>query len=124
MCNKYGMPLCLLLILAANSEYNFCVYLSFIQNTNNFSNLRETVFINRENGIVFPESTAYESRVFMADTFQERTTPGLDPYFDTTVQSNIISLAGETVQLACRVKNLGNRTVSLKYISFLQSKFL
>ncbi|KAL0128934.1 hypothetical protein PUN28_003954 [Cardiocondyla obscurior] len=48
----------------------------------------------------------------MADTFQERTTPEIDPYFDTTVPSNITGLAGETVQLACRVKNLGNRTIS------------
>ncbi|XP_070531481.1 zwei Ig domain protein zig-8-like isoform X3 [Cardiocondyla obscurior] len=61
---------------------------------------------------VFTESIAYESRVFMADTFQERTTPEIDPYFDTTVPSNITGLAGETVQLACRVKNLGNRTIS------------
>lgn len=61
--------------------------------------------------IVFPESIAYESRVFMANTFQEHITPEI-PYFDTTVPSNITGLAGETVQLACRVKNLGNRTVS------------
>lgn len=65
-------------------------------------------------GIVFPESTAYESRVFMANTFQERTTSEIDPYFDTTVPSNITGLAGETVQLVCRVRNLGNKTVSLK----------
>ncbi|XP_011645794.1 zwei Ig domain protein zig-8-like isoform X2 [Pogonomyrmex barbatus] len=58
------------------------------------------------------ESIAYESRIFMADTFQEHTTLEIDPYFDTTVPSNITGLAGETVQLACRVKNLGNRTVS------------
>ncbi|XP_011867644.1 PREDICTED: kin of IRRE-like protein 3 isoform X2 [Vollenhovia emeryi] len=62
---------------------------------------------------VFPENiTAHESRVFMADTFEERTTSEIDPYFDTTVPSNITGLAGETVQLACRVKNLGNKTVS------------
>ncbi|KYQ49826.1 hypothetical protein ALC60_11001 [Trachymyrmex zeteki] len=48
----------------------------------------------------------------MADTFQERTTSEIDPYFDTTLPSNITGLAGETVQLACRVKNIGNRTVS------------
>ncbi|XP_018359641.1 PREDICTED: kin of IRRE-like protein 3 isoform X1 [Trachymyrmex cornetzi] len=61
---------------------------------------------------VFPESIAYESHVFMADTFQERTTSEIDPYFDITMPSNITGLAGETVQLACRVKNIGNRTVS------------
>jgi len=54
----------------------------------------------------------------MADTFQERTTAEIDPYFDTTMPSNVTGLAGETVQLACRVKNIGNRTVSLKYLFF------
>lgn len=65
-------------------------------------------------GIVFPESIAYESRVFMANTIQEHTTSEIEPSFDITVPSNITGLAGETVQLVCRVKNLGNRTVSLK----------
>ncbi|KAG5335611.1 LACH protein, partial [Acromyrmex heyeri] len=49
---------------------------------------------------------------FLADTFQERTTAEIDPYFDTTMPSNITGLAGETVKLTCRVKNIGNRTVS------------
>lgn len=69
-------------------------------------------------GTVFSESTAYESRVFMADIFQEHTTPEIDPHFDTTVPSNITGLAGETVQLACKVKNLGNRTVSLFFFLY------
>ncbi|XP_025267757.1 zwei Ig domain protein zig-8 isoform X6 [Camponotus floridanus] len=58
------------------------------------------------------EGIAYESRVSMVDTFQERIMPEIDPYFDTTMISNITGLAGDTVQLGCRVKNLGNRTVS------------
>ncbi|EZA56654.1 Neurotrimin [Ooceraea biroi] len=48
----------------------------------------------------------------MADNFLEHTSPEIGPYFDTMVLSNVTGLAGETVQLACRVKNLGNRTVS------------
>ncbi|XP_072749604.1 zwei Ig domain protein zig-8-like isoform X1 [Anoplolepis gracilipes] len=58
------------------------------------------------------ESIAYESRVSMVDTFQEHLTPEIGPYFDTTMISNITGLAGDTVQLGCRVKNLGNRTIS------------
>ncbi|XP_011335035.1 zwei Ig domain protein zig-8 isoform X1 [Ooceraea biroi] len=57
-------------------------------------------------------STAYDSYNYMADNFLEHTSPEIGPYFDTMVLSNVTGLAGETVQLACRVKNLGNRTVS------------
>ncbi|KAK4881406.1 hypothetical protein RN001_004725 [Aquatica leii] len=46
------------------------------------------------------------------DFLQELPTPGTGPYFDTTVNSNITGLVGRTVHLHCRVKNLGNRTVS------------
>lgn len=34
------------------------------------------------------------------------------PYFDYTVFKNITVLVGETAQLRCRVKNIGNKTVS------------
>ncbi|XP_017779592.1 PREDICTED: hemicentin-1 [Nicrophorus vespilloides] len=46
------------------------------------------------------------------DFLQEWPTPGTGPYFDTTINSNITGLVGKTVLLHCRVKNLGNRTVS------------
>ncbi|XP_022900547.1 neurotrimin-like isoform X2 [Onthophagus taurus] len=46
------------------------------------------------------------------DFLQEWPTPGTGPYFDTSVNSNITGLVGKTVMLHCRVKNLGNRTVS------------
>ncbi|XP_029669721.1 zwei Ig domain protein zig-8-like isoform X2 [Formica exsecta] len=55
---------------------------------------------------------AYESHVSMVNTFQERITPEIGPYFDTTMSSSITGLAGDTVELGCRVKNLGNRTIS------------
>ncbi|XP_065156607.1 zwei Ig domain protein zig-8-like [Atheta coriaria] len=46
------------------------------------------------------------------DFLQEWPTPGTGPYFDTSINSNITGLVGKTVMLHCRVKNLGNRTVS------------
>ncbi|XP_055694953.1 zwei Ig domain protein zig-8-like isoform X1 [Lutzomyia longipalpis] len=52
------------------------------------------------------------SRRFLTDFLQEWPTPGTGPYFDTTVPSNITGLVGKTVHLVCKVKNLGNRTVS------------
>lgn len=52
------------------------------------------------------------SRRFLTDFLQEYPTPGTGPYFDTTVPSNITGLVGKTVHLVCKVKNLGNRTVS------------
>ncbi|XP_020300275.1 zwei Ig domain protein zig-8-like isoform X2 [Pseudomyrmex gracilis] len=61
------------------------------------------------------ECIAYESHVFVADTSQELTmrTPEIGgPYFDPTMMSNITGLAGETIQLACKVENLGNKTIS------------
>ncbi|XP_040154537.1 zwei Ig domain protein zig-8-like isoform X2 [Anopheles arabiensis] len=52
------------------------------------------------------------SRKFRTEFLQEWPTPGTGPYFDTTVPSNITGLVGKTVLLNCKVKNLGNRTVS------------
>ncbi|XP_050294272.1 zwei Ig domain protein zig-8 [Anthonomus grandis grandis] len=46
------------------------------------------------------------------DFLHELPTPGTGPYFDTSIESNITGLVGNTVLLHCRVKNLGNRTVS------------
>ncbi|XP_049820380.1 zwei Ig domain protein zig-8 [Aethina tumida] len=46
------------------------------------------------------------------DFLQEWPTPGTGPYFDTSINSNITGLVGKTVVIHCRVKNLGNRTVS------------
>nr|CAH7744973.1 unnamed protein product [Callosobruchus chinensis] len=46
------------------------------------------------------------------DFLQEWPTPDTGPYFDTSINSNITGLVGNTVLLNCKVKNLGNRTVS------------
>ncbi|XP_031625867.1 zwei Ig domain protein zig-8 [Contarinia nasturtii] len=52
------------------------------------------------------------SRRFLTDFLQEFPTPGTGPYFDSTIPSNITGLVGKNVHLVCKVKNLGNRTVS------------
>lgn len=36
----------------------------------------------------------------------------IGPYFDTTGSKNVTALLGKTAYLNCRVKNLGNKTVS------------
>lgn len=35
-----------------------------------------------------------------------------DPYFDTSVSNNVTALVGKSAYLSCRVRNLGNKTVS------------
>lgn len=52
------------------------------------------------------------SRLFKTDFLQEWPTPETGPYFDTTAPANVTGLVGKPVHLVCRVKNLGNRTVS------------
>lgn len=62
----------------------------------------------------FPFSGAFagNARKFRTEFLQDFPTPGTGPYFDTTVSSNVTGLVGKTVHLICKVKNLGNRTVS------------
>ncbi|XP_046737511.1 zwei Ig domain protein zig-8-like isoform X1 [Diprion similis] len=62
--------------------------------------------------VVFCGGEVFGSRRFWTDFLEEWPTPGTGPYFDTTVQSNVTGLVGKTVHLVCKVKNLGNRTVS------------
>ncbi|XP_043068944.2 zwei Ig domain protein zig-8 isoform X2 [Drosophila bipectinata] len=58
-------------------------------------------------------STQGASKRFFTDFLQDLPTPGTGgPTFDTTIGTNITGLVGKTVKLTCRVKNLGNRTVS------------
>lgn len=35
-----------------------------------------------------------------------------EPYFDTNVSNNVTALVGKSAYLSCRVRNLGNKTVS------------
>lgn len=41
-----------------------------------------------------------------------RPTPRTGPYFDLMASKNVTALLGKTAYLNCRVKNLGNKTVS------------
>lgn len=36
-----------------------------------------------------------------------------DPYFDTSISNNVTALVGKSAYLSCRVRNLGNKTVSI-----------
>ncbi|XP_047118804.1 zwei Ig domain protein zig-8-like [Schistocerca piceifrons] len=49
---------------------------------------------------------------FLTDFLHELPTPATGPQFDTSVPDNLTSLVGKEAELNCRVKNLGNRTVS------------
>ncbi|XP_017752170.1 PREDICTED: junctional adhesion molecule A-like [Eufriesea mexicana] len=62
--------------------------------------------------ILLHEEVVHSTRLIEADTFQEWPTLDSNPYFDTVVPSNVTGLVGKTIQLVCKVKNLGNRTVS------------
>ncbi|XP_073832113.1 defective proboscis extension response 8 [Musca autumnalis] len=63
--------------------------------------------------LMYAASLEGASKRFFTDFLQDLPTPGTGgPTFDTTVPSNITGLVGKTVKLTCRVKNLGNRTVS------------
>ncbi|XP_036319315.1 zwei Ig domain protein zig-8, partial [Rhagoletis pomonella] len=63
--------------------------------------------------LMYTGSLEGASKRFFTDFLQDLPTPGTGgPSFDTTVQTNITGLVGKTVKLTCRVKNLGNRTVS------------
>nr|XP_031838628.1 zwei Ig domain protein zig-8-like isoform X2 [Nomia melanderi] len=62
--------------------------------------------------VLLHEEAVHSNRLFEADTFETRRAPDNEPYFDTTIPSNVTGLVGTTIQLVCKVKNLGNRTVS------------
>lgn len=51
----------------------------------------------------------------------ETDTPKTGPYFDLTVSKNVTALLGKTAYLTCRVKNLGNRTVSITLKNQIQN---
>lgn len=38
-----------------------------------------------------------------------------EPYFDTSVPNNVTALVGKSAYLSCRVRNLGNKTVSKQF---------
>ncbi|XP_043799846.1 zwei Ig domain protein zig-8-like [Apis laboriosa] len=64
--------------------------------------------------ILLHDEAVRSTRLIEADSdhLQEYATPDPNPYFDITRASNVTGLVGKTIQLVCKVKNLGNRTVS------------
>lgn len=38
-----------------------------------------------------------------------------EPYFDAMIQKNVTALVGKSAYLSCKVRNLGNKTVSVLY---------
>ncbi|XP_058792192.1 zwei Ig domain protein zig-8-like isoform X2 [Phymastichus coffea] len=58
------------------------------------------------------EGMAETHRQFRTDYLQEWPTAESGPHFDRTAPVNVTGLVGKTAHLICRVKNLGNRTVS------------
>lgn len=46
------------------------------------------------------------------------------PYFDKAASKNLTALLGKTAYLNCRVKNLGNKTVSFFFFIFIEKVFL
>lgn len=67
---------------------------------------------------LFSEPSTSSSKRFLTDFLQEYPTPGTGPYFDTSLPPNVTGLVGKTVHLICKVKNLGNRTVSCISLGF------
>lgn len=81
----------------------------------------QTSFLKVDNYIlgtfIFTGRSHGASKRFFTDFLQDLPTPGTGgPTFDTSITSNITGLVGKTVKLTCRVKNLGNRTVSMKFL--------
>lgn len=48
--------------------------------------------------------------------FQSR----FEPYFDTMTPRNVTALVGKSAYLGCRVRNLGNKTVSTIFCLFVK----
>lgn len=42
-----------------------------------------------------------------------------EPHFDHSVPNNVTALVGKSAYLSCKVRNLGNKTVSLFYLFFI-----
>lgn len=46
------------------------------------------------------------------------------PFFDKTASKNVTALVGKTTYLNCRVRNLGNRTVSYLFVYIFNNRFI
>ncbi|XP_041566826.1 uncharacterized protein LOC108137776 isoform X9 [Drosophila elegans] len=70
--------------------------------------LREACTTNSE------EKVTMANQYLLSDEYIVQFSRGLSrgPYFDTSATKNVTSLVGKTGHLNCRIKNLGNKTVS------------
>lgn len=48
-------------------------------------------------------------------TLYSLTSKWSEPYFDAMIQKNVTALVGKSAYLSCKVRNLGNKTVSLRH---------
>lgn len=42
-------------------------------------------------------------------------TKWMEPHFDNSMPTNVTALVGKSAYLSCKVKNLGNKTVSIRF---------
>ncbi|XP_011504539.1 PREDICTED: protein turtle homolog B-like isoform X3 [Ceratosolen solmsi marchali] len=68
------------------------------------------IFINAVYGYSMLHSSGSKSSDTYQNTLVETSRTG--PYFDKSASKNVTALLGKTTYLTCRVKNLGNKTVS------------
>lgn len=48
-------------------------------------------------------------------TLYSLTSKWSEPYFDAMIQKNVTALVGKSAYLSCKVRNLGNKTVSKSF---------
>ncbi|XP_076249492.1 zwei Ig domain protein zig-8 isoform X2 [Calliopsis andreniformis] len=58
------------------------------------------------------EKAVQSTQLLDFHTLEEWQSLEKEPYFNTTLPSNVTSLVGETVKLVCRVQNLGDKTIT------------
>lgn len=58
------------------------------------------------------QDTEDNSVVQNSDSYMENLLIDRGPYFDKSASKNVTALVGKTTHLNCRIRNLGNRTVS------------
>jgi len=69
-----------------------------------------------------PYGGSKNSDTYNQNALEETTRSG--PYFDKSASKNVTALLGKTTYLNCRVKNLGNKTVSIIIMSHYNSAIL
>lgn len=98
-----------------DDHYNIHQHIPSNENSNNlgrdYQNHIDNQDIHSSNGEGNSDLSAVDS-VAAAQAAAAAAASLRGPYFDVEVSKNVIALVGKTASLTCRVKNLGNRTVS------------